>query len=369
MKKENKHTYWERSVSVSKWLSIITLLLVLFVTSGVIFGHLTFTHEVNKNIDNYSSHNQNLISELGVVREENLILKSRLEHLEKYVMKIANAVPTEDDDGNDEFTHMLEYGSDMDALPDDIIFPDNLLNVLIMGTHDQLTDTIILASINPNTEKIIFVSIPRDLSVSGRKINGLYKQYGATNIMSELEEVTGLTITHYLAINMDAFEDVIDILGGVTIENEKDIVDYYYPTSQKGYTLYKLSAGTHELDGENALKYARSRKSTSDFDRALRQQQIISAVKSKLDELGISDINQIRQIYNTLIENIDTDVGFFTALSYYNEYRTYEFSTGHVIDTEEYLYGTRNFVGQSILLPYDTSYQEIQSYIYTLVTD
>jgi LCP family protein required for cell wall assembly len=370
MKKQKDFQFWERSMRRIKWVVGLVVIGVIGIMSYLVIAQMVFVSEVSKDLSNSQDYANNLITELGEVREENLILKSRLEYLEKYVMKIAGTVRGEytDDYLDQSFDMNLEVGSDLDALPDEIIFPDYLVNILLLGENEQLTDTIIVASINPKTENITFISIPRDLSVSGRKINALYKQYGPTNIMDELEEVTGLSISHYAVINMQAFIDIIDIVGGVTINNEEDIVDYYYPTSNKGYTLYELSAGIHELDGEEALKFARSRKSTSDFDRAKRQQIIIRAVKDKVETLGITDLNQLRQIYTVLIDNIDTDISFFQGVTLYNDYRGYSNSTGHVIDTTEFLFGTRNFSGQFILLPYDTTWSNVQKYIYNLVT-
>ena len=174
------------------------------------------------------------------------------------------------------------------------------VNVLLLGragTHypgQNLTDTIMLASIDMRNHQAAFLSIPRDLFVPipgtdlSTKINSLY-QYGLSQgsdadlLIRSVEDITGQTIPYFVALDFDGFEKVIDDVGGVSVLSERDILDARYPGKNYSYETFQLSAGWHTLDGATALKYARERHDDpeGDFGRAKRQQQIIKAFQEK----------------------------------------------------------------------------------------
>lgn len=122
------------------------------------------------------------------------------------------------------------------------------------------------------------------------------------------------------------------------------------------------------MDGERALKYARSRKSTTDFDRSDRQQQIIASLRQKAEELNLKeDVSKLTEIFNAASQKIKTDVTLLDALNYYNDFRTFELSTGNTISNQNFLYTSYNAAGQYILLPQKKSYVLIQTYIKKLI--
>lgn len=203
-------------------------------------------------------------------------------------------------------------------------------NFLILGTggknHEgsDLTDTIIVASIDDDSKLVTMISIPRDIymkdeTVGNSRINEVYynaKNYygssmeGLDHMRNKVETMMGIPIHYWIKLDFDGFKELIDALGGIDVYVEKPIYDPYYP--KDGTFLYEpfsISAGQHHLDGETALKYARSRKTTSDFDRANRQQQIIYAVKEKaLQTEIIFSKDKITKLLNTLKENIETNI-------------------------------------------------------------
>lgn len=204
-------------------------------------------------------------------------------------------------------------------------------NFLILGTggknHEgsDLTDTIIVASLDEDNKLITMVSIPRDIYVKdavigNSKINEIYynaKNYyknsseGLDRMKEKVEELMGIPIHYWVKVDFDGFKDLINALGGIDINVKKAIYDPYYP--KDGTFLYEpfsIAAGEQHMDGATALKYARSRKTTSDFDRADRQQQIIYAIKEKaLQTEIILNQDKIVEILNTLKENIETNIG------------------------------------------------------------
>ncbi len=184
------------------------------------------------------------------------------------------------------------------------------VNILLLGIggegHDgaYLTDTIILASFKPSTKQVSLISIPRDLvsPVSNwRKINSvsaLAEQQlpgsGSEATARAIAELLQIPIHYYVRADFQGFINIIDQLGGVTINVENQLDDYSYPIlgredNPNYYSRYEhlhIEKGEQTMDGSLALKYARSRHALnsegSDFARARRQQLVLEAVKNKL---------------------------------------------------------------------------------------
>ncbi len=174
------------------------------------------------------------------------------------------------------------------------------INILLLGRAGEkypgknLTDTVMIVSIDPEHHRAGFLSLPRDLytpipgTESYTKLNSLY-QYGLSDgngadiVLRAVEHITGLDIPYFISLDFDGFETIIDELGGVKIYSERDIRDTRYPGKNYSYETFELPAGWHELDGKTALKYARERHDDpeGDFGRAKRQQQIIKAAQEK----------------------------------------------------------------------------------------
>ncbi len=199
-------------------------------------------------------------------------------------------------------------------------------NILIAGIgwkgHDgsDLTDSIMLASLDGATHRVTLLSIPRDLYISYPKdkwtgrINSLYdlgksNNVGITYLSDKIREITGQTIDHYIVIDFSWFKQIIDILWGVTVDVPDDLTDREYPDDNWWYTVFSVKKWIQIFNGETALKYARSRHSTSDFDRSNRQQLIIKAIKDKAADLWyITNPEKIGELYNAIISHLDTDM-------------------------------------------------------------
>lgn len=202
-------------------------------------------------------------------------------------------------------------------------------NILLVwrggGNHTapNLTDTIILASIHKDNQTVSLLSIPRDLYVdypngSSWKINGIYESVygleediddGMNAIERKIEEITWEEIDYYVNVDFDGFMELIDNVGWVDVVIPETFVDNSYPDNNYGYTTFILRKWSWTLDWETALKYARSRHSTSDFDRSLRQQQIIQALREKMLSLNyLWNPLKIKGLYDTFQDNIQTDI-------------------------------------------------------------
>lgn len=241
-------------------------------------------------------------------------------------------------------------------------------NFLIIGQNKGLADSIILAAIDSARRRIALVSIPRDLFVNGRKINEYNSLYGSEILKEKIEDITGLTVQKYFVMDFEAFATIIDALGGIDIYVEKPIYDKAFPDSNGNYTAYSVEAGSHHMNGEEALKYARSRFSTSDFDRALRQQQIIRSIQERVVNFDfLNNLDKVSAIYNAITVGIDTDITVDDVVQYLQNYQHFTIQTGNVLSTANLLYSTYNISGQYILLPKSGDFREIQEFIQELI--
>ncbi len=175
-------------------------------------------------------------------------------------------------------------------------------NILVLGkanTHvagQNLTDTIMIVSIDFSNRKIAILSLPRDLYVElpnrgiATKLNAFY-QYDLQNNSTEADivreavsVVSGIPIHYFLTIDYDGFSDAVDTLGGISVYVERTLVDDRFPGPNYSYETFEIREGWQDLDGPTALKYVRERHADpdGDFGRAKRQQDVLSAIRDKI---------------------------------------------------------------------------------------
>ena len=212
------------------------------------------------------------------------------------------------------------------------------INILIIWrgwwNHDapNLTDTIMLASFDTKTNIISMLSIPRDLLViidqkgTKSKINEIYarhlewkkksKEEAIIPLEEKVTQITGEKIDYFVNLDFEWFKKFIDFIWGVEVTVEENLVDNEYPTENGGYETFMIKKGTWVFDGETALKYARSRHSTSDFNRSIRQQKIVNAIKNQVIQEGfLTSPSKITQIYSILSTYISTNLDLQTIIS------------------------------------------------------
>ncbi|MBL7057979.1 LCP family protein [Patescibacteria group bacterium] len=225
------------------------------------------------------------------------------------------------------------------------------VNILFLGmggrVHEggYLTDTIILASLELSTKKIALISVPRDLSVpvpdkGWRKINAINAYAEAENAGSGGEDVTkvlsellNIPIDYYLRVDFAGFEKIVEDLGGLKVYVENSFDDYQYPVTgredaedyESRFTHLHFDKGWNYMDGDLALKYARSRHGTngegSDFARGRRQQQVIEAIKNKAISVDILKPSVLTSIVEDLNYHISTDLGIWDGIRLWKEFK------------------------------------------------
>lgn len=216
-------------------------------------------------------------------------------------------------------------------------------NILVIGVgggdHEgpNLTDSMMVASINHKQKSAALLSIPRDLYVTvpkigGTKINGVFdaalkrelagyntnepisaadEESAMGELKSVVEDVTGVDIQYYVKIDFHGFVEMVDLVGGVEVNVPENFIDREYPDDSYGYTTFYLKKGLQTLDGDTALKYARSRHSSSDYDRSARQQVILKALLEKITSKGVlTDPSKLRRMYLSISSSISTDMSW-----------------------------------------------------------
>ena len=185
-----------------------------------------------------------------------------------------------------------------------------------------LADSMIVASWNPKLWSVTMISIPRDLYVSSTwfawRINWLFARgytkgktvwSWAENLIIKVEEILGLKIPYYLVADFQWFQEVVDTLWWIEIYVPDTIHDVTYPDQWLWYQTFHISAWNHVLSWDTALKYARSRHTTSDFSRSQRQQKIIKAIiETALKKQNITNVWKLKELYSTYTRMVTTNV-------------------------------------------------------------
>lgn len=272
------------------------------------------------------------------------------------------------------------------------------LSVVLLGSGGEghsggkLTDSIIIVNINPSQKKASLISVPRDLWIPGnRKINSEVMVDGYTGLKSTLEGITGLEIKKYLAIDFESFTKLINQLGGIEVEIPQTFDDYFYPIKGKendtcgltaeeikiahqkysGFELEKqfpcrwehihFEKGTAKINGEEALKLARSRHGDSDFGRSARQFAILKGIVKKIS------LENLDETYQNLVNLVKTDLDLKTAKEFSHflgKPEEYQIREIH-LSTENVLREGKSPDGQYILLPKAgvNNFEEIKNYL------
>jgi LCP family protein required for cell wall assembly len=187
-----------------------------------------------------------------------------------------------------------------------------------------LTDTLIVVALEKRTGRVGLISIPRDTAVEvpshGRdRINVVYgmAQAHGDNALAALKQSVGdllaLTIDHAIVIDLAVFEQLVDTLGGVTVDVACPIVDDFVDSrTPSGRRVLDVTQGSVRMDGATVAMYVRSRHGRSDFDRARRQQSVLNGLHREL--LALGNLGRLPEVLNTLEHNVSTDLKRYELL-------------------------------------------------------
>lgn len=274
---------------------------------------------------------------------------------------------------------------------------DGRINVLILGMGGPghpgglLADTIMVLSVDPVNVKSAFLTVPRDLAVDypkpltgGGKINNVHAYGeeqkakvpggGSTLMKQTIAEVLDLPIHYFVRVDFKAFEKLVETVGGVRVNVEKPIYDPLYPAPNMiDFEPFSIAAGLQSLDGKTALKYARSRETTSDFDRSRRQVQLMLALKDKVLKLNIlANPRKVSEIATILGNHLRTDLSikeferFFEIVSKIEDKPIVK-----VLDTSNGspLTSTAGENGAYLVVPKSGDFKEVQRIAHEIFSD
>jgi LCP family protein required for cell wall assembly len=183
------------------------------------------------------------------------------------------------------------------------------------------TDSMMLVSLDPITQSLGILSIPRDLYVQIPGYSQLQRVntpmvfgesqrpgYGPQLLMQTVQLNLGIRVHDFMLVDFDAVITLVDVIGGIDVNNPETINDRTYPNMYYGYDPFYLPAGPHRLNGYDALRYARTRHGSSDIQRGERQQEVIMAIRDKVLDLDMIPQLIIRspEIWSNLSDNIVT---------------------------------------------------------------
>ena len=131
-------------------------------------------------------------------------------------------------------------------------------------------------------------------------------QRGFAAIKSTLSELYGIDIKYYVSVNFEGFREIVDALGGVTINVQLPVTDDKYPGDDGRLRRVYIPTGIQHMDGAQALIYARSRNSSDDFDRAQRQQRVLLSLRQQADVGSL--IEKLPQLVKALRNAVHTDM-------------------------------------------------------------
>lgn len=192
---------------------------------------------------------------------------------------------------------------------------DKRVSFLLIGADSRPgddsfnADTLIVASVDPETKIISLLSVPRDTRVelAGSrflKMNSMVMYRGIPGLMEKVTEITGIPLDGYIKTNFDGFKSIIDTLDGIEIYVERDM---YYETGDKTDGVIDLKKGPQRLTGAQALQYARYRgDSLADISRTARQQNVIKAVAR--EAMQVSTITKLPKLIPQFMDVVETNL-------------------------------------------------------------
>ena len=218
-------------------------------------------------------------------------------------------------------------------------------NILILGQGDalhdglDLIDSIMIVSLDRTSDNVALLSLPRDLyflrteKMGSGRLNSLYRDHKYTlkrqgmdeheasmealrALAAEISTVLSIEIHHIVKVDFTGFIAAVDAIGGIPIDIPKDIIDPAFPGPNYQTETFSIQKGRQTLDGQTALKYARSRSSTSDFDRSARQQLLLEALGQHVQEMGLlTKPNKLLALFKIVSKNIETTLSLRELLT------------------------------------------------------
>ncbi len=257
----------------------------------------------------------------------------------------ATATPSDDGDGSDATDSPVPDSTPVGSAVPEVQIPPwdgkERLNILLIGADQRPgdrtfnTDTMIVVSIDPLTKQVAMFSLPRDTvdipipsgparSLFGSSYSGKINSWwtavrkrsdfypgkgnlpGYNGLKSILGGLYGLNIKYFVEVNFDGFRKIVDVMDGVTINVQVPVSDDRFPGLGGTLRRIYIPSGIQHMNGTEALRYARSRHGSSDFDRGARQQRVLLSLREQADPQEL--IPRIPELVAALKSTVSTDI-------------------------------------------------------------
>jgi LCP family protein required for cell wall assembly len=206
---------------------------------------------------------------------------------------------------------------------------DDVVNVLVLGTDRRpdeadvtRTDTIMLVRIDPDQPRVAALSLLRDMwiEIPGFGYERLNKAYmigehyygpggGLMLTRRTVGSLLDVPVNYVVLLDFQGFTNMVDMIGGITVNVEEELHDDQFPTMHYGYMTVHFDPGSQHMDGRRALIYSRIRHPDSDFSRVQRQQAVVAAIAERLRERGdLENILAADQLTGALVGYVQTDM-------------------------------------------------------------
>lgn len=222
---------------------------------------------------------------------------------------------------NEIYTPLQHDTSKIRSQPVDIKTKAEPFSALLLGVDERdgdagRSDTMIIVTVNPSLQTTKMLSIPRDTytDIVGKgvkdKINHAYSFGGTETSIKTIENLLAIPVDYVVKVNMKSFVDIVDIVGGITVENA---LDFYYENEH-------FPTGELTLNGEKSLKYVRMRYDdpAGDFGRQNRQKQVIQGVLK--EGLSLKTVWNYKSIFKTMEKNMEMNIPFNDLYSLQKNY-------------------------------------------------
>jgi len=261
------------------------------------------------------------------------------------------------------------------------------VNLLLLGVDERpqengmaRTDTMMVLTLDPTTLQAGVLSIPRDLWVpipgynqgrinTAHRLGELYNYPGGGPALARetVEYNLGIPIQYYVRLNFQGFVDLIDLIGGIDVYVAEPINDPLYPDNNYGYDPLYIPAGQQHFDGAMALKYARTRHDSNDFERARRQQQVLLAVLERVSSLNLLPqlAPRLGELYTLMDQSVSTDLTLdevlaLAGLAVKVDRSQIRFAVIDSTCTENYITPE----GAQVLIPLRDRIREVRDYVF-----
>lgn len=378
----------KKKIILGSVISLFSILVILSLSAYfVVYSYINKMNIVKATDSKETFNEQEYLDETNIEEDltANIEADGKLDNELEYNDINGNEVNPEVTNSPQEVVNTVEdkIRNNMEENSTQIMSNKNVLNVLLIGGDSRKaggsgrSDAMIIVSINKNTKEIIATSLLRDiyLNIPGRsnntRINNAYAYGGAELLMETIKTNFKIEIDRYVSLDFYSFMDVVDAVGGVTLEikrNEIEVTNGYIRGINNllgldGESDIIKEPGTYLLTGKQALGYARNRYDGTDFERTARQRKVLEQVFVNVKDSNIIELNNLLNIILPQITTNLTEGEIFSMILNLPAYSKYALKQWSIPVKESYSF--MRIRGMDVIgIDFEENIKEIRERVY-----